>query len=117
MWWRNYSQTLFFKIEIEDEDLWISSLYFYSVCSTASPSRCIPKYIKTKVLIICFQLLKGLKLVFLPHFLHDFRRKVFLLLFLLIVWLPLLREILGNMCIVIMNSFCLYICRQLSVFY
>ena len=48
----------------------------------------------------------GLELVFLPHFLHDFWRKIFFLLYSInspsfIVWLPLLREILGNMCIVI----------------
>ena len=42
---------------------------------------------------------------FLPHFLHDFWRKIFFLLCSIIwpnffFWLPLLREILANMCIV-----------------
>ena len=46
------------------------------------------------------------KLVFLPYFLHDFWRKTFLLLYSivwpnLIVWLPLIREIMSNMCIAI----------------
>ena len=49
---------------------------------------------------------KKLRLVLLPHFLHDFWRKIFLLLYSLnwpnfIFWLPLFRETLGNMCIVI----------------
>ena len=48
----------------------------------------------------------GLELDSLAHLLHDFWRKRFLLLYCMtwpniIVWLPLLREILGNMCIVI----------------
>ena len=43
-----------------------------------------------------------MELVSLPHILHDFLRKMFLLLYSinlpnLIIWLPLLREILGNM--------------------
>ena len=54
-----------------------------------------------------FQKIKrGLELVSLPHFLHNFWRKIFLLLYSInwpnfIVWLPLLCEILGNMCIAI----------------
>ena len=47
-----------------------------------------------------------LKLVSLPHFLHNFRRKIFLLLYYInwpnsIFWLSLLCEIFGNMCIAI----------------
>ena len=47
-----------------------------------------------------------MELVSLPHFLHNFWRKIFLLLDSIIwpnfkVWLPLLCEILGNKCIVI----------------
>ena len=50
---------------------------------------------------------KALELVSLPHLLHDFWRQIFLLLYYFIwpnfnVWLPLLREILGNMCIAIL---------------
>ena len=45
---------------------------------------------------------RGLELVSQPHFLHNFWRKLFLLLYAItwpnfIAWLPLLREILGNM--------------------
>ena len=50
----------------------------------------------------------GPELVSLAHFLHDFSRKIFILLY-SITWpnfnvcLPLLREILGIMCIVIVR--------------
>ena len=49
---------------------------------------------------------KGLELVSLPHFLHNFWREIFLLLYSIylpnfIVWLPLLCEILGNIYIAI----------------
>ena len=45
----------------------------------------------------------GLGLVSPPHFVYDFSRKIFLMLHSInwpnfIVWLPLLLEILGNMC-------------------
>ena len=49
-----------------------------------------------------------MELVSLPHFLHDFRRKICLTLYFInwpnfIAWLSSLLEILGNMCIV---NFC-----------
>ena len=49
---------------------------------------------------------KGLAIVSPPHFVHDFSRKMFLELYFInwpnfIVWLPLLLEILGIMCIAI----------------
>ena len=49
---------------------------------------------------------KGLGIVPLPHFMHDFLRKNFLMLNSInwpnfIVWLPFLRETLGNMCVAI----------------
>ena len=49
---------------------------------------------------------KGLGLVSPPHFVYDFSRKMFLMLHSInwpyfIVWLPLLLEVLGNMCITI----------------
>ena len=40
---------------------------------------------------------KGVGLVFLLHFVYDFSRKMFLMLY--SINLPLLLEILGNMCI------------------
>ena len=51
---------------------------------------------------------KGLALVSPPHFAYDFSRKMFLMLQSInwlnfIVWLPLLLEILGNMCIKIVS--------------
>ena len=77
-------------------------------------SRGLPKYIETKVLTTCFYIIKSffkkikreLKLVSLPHFLHDFWRKIFLTLHFInltnfIDWLPLLLKILGNICTVI----------------
>ena len=52
-----------------------------------------------------------LQLVFMPHFLHDFLRKMFLLFCSVnwpsfIVGLTLFREMLGNMCILIVYSGC-----------
>ena len=52
---------------------------------------------------------KSLELVSLPDFLHDFWRKIVLLLYFInwpnvIAWLPLFREILGNTYIVIVNQ-------------
>ena len=48
---------------------------------------------------------KGMGLVFPPHFVDDFSRKMFLLYSInwpnFIVWLPLVLKILGNMCITI----------------
>ena len=49
---------------------------------------------------------KGLGIVFQTHFVYDFSRKIFLLLNSIkrpnfIVWLPLLFEILANICIAI----------------
>ena len=49
---------------------------------------------------------RGLELISLPHFLHNFWRKIFSLLYSInwprfIAWLLLLCEILGNMCIAI----------------
>ena len=47
---------------------------------------------------------KGLGIVFLPHFLCDFLKKMFLMLYSInwqnfIAWLPLLLDILMNICI------------------
>ena len=55
---------------------------------------------------VFFSKKRGLELVSLLHFLHDFLRKIFFLLYSInwinfTLWLPLVHEILGNMCIVI----------------
>ena len=94
--------------------LWINSLKFYTVYFYLNPSWRPSKYIETKLQTTCFYFIKsfskktkkGLELISLPHFLHDFWRKMFLLVHSInwpkfILWLSLLREILGNMCIVI----------------
>ena len=59
---------------------------------------------------------KGLELVFPVHFLFRFWREVFFLLYSInwpnfIAWLPLLHEILGNMCIVIV---CQPVCEVIN---
>ena len=76
------------------------------------PSWRLSRYIEVKLQTTCFhnKLFKaikwGLELVSLPHFLHKFWRVIFLLLYSInwqnfIVWLPLICEILDNMCIAI----------------
>ena len=52
---------------------------------------------------------RGLELVYLPHFLNNFWRKILLFIYSInwpnfIVWLSLLCEILGNMCIAIVSK-------------
>ena len=92
--------------------LWINILKFYKVCFYFVISWGLLKYKETKLQTTCCHLIlsffekikRGLELNSLPHFLHNFWRKIFLLLYSInwpnfIVWLPLLREILGNTCI------------------
>ena len=88
---------------------------FCSVCFYCMPSWGLFKHIETKLQttfthIRLFNKIKSdLGLVSLPNFPHNFWRKIFLLLCFiswprLVVWLPLLREILVNMCIVFVNQ-------------
>ena len=92
--------------------LWINSLNFFTVCFYRVVSWELLKYIDTKLQSNCFHLIlsffkkikRDLELCTLPHFLHNFWRKILLLLSSVdrpnfIVWLSLLCEILGNMCI------------------
>ena len=109
MWWRNYfhTQKSILIISLDQQSK------FYTVCFYCMPNWGLSKYIETKLRVICFYLDKafletkrGLELVSLLHFLHDFWRKIYLLLNCInwaniIVWLLLLRGILTNMCIVI----------------
>ena len=93
--------------------LWISILKLNIFCFNYLPSWGLLKVIQTKMQTICcylkwcfFNKQRGLELASLPHCLHDFQRKIFPLLYSITwpnfnVWLPLLCEILGNMCIVI----------------
>ena len=51
---------------------------------------------------------KGLEMASLPHFVYDFLREMFLMLYSMnwpnfITWLPLLLETLLNMCIAIVS--------------
>ena len=104
------ADTAFRTMHISGSAVWKFIQFVFIVC----PSQGLPKYFDTKkVLTICFYLIKlfqetksGLELVSLPHFLHDFWRKMFLALYSInwsnfIEWLSLLLEILGNKCIVI----------------
>ena len=90
--------------------LWINSLVLYTVCFYSLLSCGLWKDIETKLQTTCFSHIyrvfkktkRSLELASLPHFLHDFWRKIFLLLYSIngpnfIVWLPLLRGILGNL--------------------
>ena len=93
--------------------LWTNSLKFNTACFYCIPSWGLSKYIETKLQTTLFFHVKlfentkrGFELVSLPHFLHYFWRKIFILLYSInwpnfIVWLPSLRKILGNKCIVI----------------
>ena len=77
------------------------------------PSRRLPDVIKLKCWPLVFasyrafsKIKERLELVFLPQFLYDFWRKIFLMLYSinwtnLITWLSLFLEILGTMCIAI----------------
>ena len=100
---RPFSEKLKLSLSLDQQSKVLYSLFL--LCWGLS------KYIETKLPISCFDLIlsfvkkseRGLKPVSMPHFLHNFWRKIFLLLYSinwpnLIVWLPLLCEILGNMC-------------------
>ena len=59
---------------------------------------------------------RGLKLVSLPYFLHEIKKKIFLTRYFdnwlnFIAWLSFLLEILGNMCIVII---CCSVCEVIN---
>ena len=91
--------------------LWIINLKFYTVCFYSMSSWGLSKYIfKLSCTPLAFTSFKAslknkkdIELVSLPDFLHYFSRIMFLLLYPInlpnfIVWLPLLREILDNVC-------------------
>ena len=99
-----------------DQQVW----NFTQLDFIVSPSWGLPKYIETKVLTIRFYPLKnfferkkrGLEEVSLAHFLYDFWRKIFLMLYSnwqnWIAWISLLLEILRDMCIDIIICFPVY---------
>ena len=62
--------------------LWISILKFHTACFHGMPSWGLSEHIETKLQTTCFYLIssffkktKGLELVSLSHFLHDFWKK------------------------------------------
>ena len=97
------------SISLDQQSKVLYSTYCILICG-------LSKYSETKLQTICFYLYKaflknkkGLKLVFLSHFLHDFWIKKFLLLYSInwpnfIVWLYLIRKILSIMCILFVNQ-------------
>ena len=114
MRWRNQPQTFFWKIKTEHY-LWITSLKLYTsfyCMASQGLSRCVENKLQTTCfhLMLSFYKKRGLELVSLPHFLHNFLRKIFCLLYSInrpnfIAWLPLLCQKLSNMCIAI-------VCKQ-----
>ena len=73
IWWKNYSQVLYYKIIIEH--ILINSRKFYTVYFSYIPNWWLSNYIETQLKTICFYLIwiffkkeTGLELVFLPHF-------------------------------------------------
>ena len=103
---------------LEDESwayLWINGLKLYTVCFCCMANGGLSKYNETKLWTAClfsshiklfWKIKRGLELVIQPYFPHNFWRKMFALLCSInwpnfTVWLPLLCEILGNMCIAI----------------
>ena len=57
--------------------LWINSLKFYTICFYCMQSCGLSKYIETPLAFMSYEVFfkktkRGLKLVSLPHFLHDF---------------------------------------------
>ena len=80
------------------------------IVSQVERYQSILNYAADHLLLPCINLFfrknRGLELVSMPHFLHNFWKKIFLLLYSInspnfIVWLPLLWKILDNMCITI----------------
>ena len=91
--------------------LWVNSLKIYAPCFNCITSWGLLKYIKANLQLLPYikffkKQKRGLRLVLLPNCLPDFWRKIFLMLYSIrwpnfIVWLPLLRETLANICIII----------------
>ena len=106
MRWRNYSQTLFWRKKIEHK----SFIQFVFLHAKLRNIRKLSYRLLAVTLYLAFSFLKkqktnkDLELVSLPHYLYNFWKKnIFILLYSIrwpsfIVWLPLLREILGNVC-------------------
>ena len=124
--WKRYTQNgvkkLFPDLFLKNQNwayLWIDCIKFYTECFYRMASWGLSKQtietLKLSYRPLTFTSYKaflkiktGLELVSLPHLLHDFWRKIFLLWHSFTrpnfkVWLSLLPEILGNMCIAIFS--------------
>ena len=110
LWWRNYSKISKLSISLDQQSKVLCSLFWLYVKLRAIQYW---KQAADHLLLPHLKLFKkakrGLKLVSLAHFLHEFWRKIFFLLYYIdwpnfIVWLLLLRKISGNMCIAIVCS-------------
>ena len=110
--------------------LWINTLKFSTVCFNPMSSWGYQNILKLSCRPLVLPHLKlfkkakkGLELVSLPDFLHEFWRKIFFLLHSIkwpniIVWLLMLREILGNRCIVIVCwPGCDVICFEINLIF
>ena len=90
------------------EYLWMNSLKFYTVCFYCMPSRGLSQYIETKLQTTSFTLYKAFSKNKKETGTACFWRKIFILLFSstwpdFIAWVPLLREVMGIMCIAIVS--------------
>ena len=97
----------------QQPEVWYSLLSLYAQAWFRGPTRVLPKHIETKMLTTCFNSYKAflktkrsLELVAVSHSVHDFWRKIFIMLCStnwpnFSVWLPLLFEISSNIFIVI----------------
>ena len=114
---QNVAQKLVLDLFLKKQNwtyLWINSLKFVSI---VRPGRGMPKHIEAKanhlllLHIKIFQKTKrSLDRVSLPHFLHDFWRKIFLIYWInepnFIVWLHSLFEISHNLFVALLVSAC-----------
>ena len=112
--WRN-SQNLFWKNQ-NWVYLWINSLKFYTVCFYCMSKLRVIEIHWSKTAAACFYLIqsffkkteRALELVSLPHFPHDFWRKMFLTLYFVnwpnfIVRLRLVLNLPSNLFIIVLS--------------
>ena len=100
---RPFSKTSKFRISLNQYSkvLYILFLFFAKLRTIETDSNLAADHLLLPHIKLFQKTKRGLELVSLPHFLHDFWRKIFLLLYFInwpsfIAWLILLREILGN---------------------
>ena len=101
---------VFFKKIKLGKSKWSAAWFHYILISlklTCNKNKLFKTFLYWSRDMLNFDFLdKGLGIVSPAHFVYDFSTKIFLMLYSInrpnfIVWLPLLLEILGNMCIAI----------------